>query len=139
MCSRTANALEDTFQNGSFVLLMLSLNIFISSQESHKRAQRDKVESLDEDQLFVAELARDLERVCQVTAPEWDQSSSGWEQSANNVKTRSLSSGLPLQRSAVLEHIWKQDDIWPTPLCRTFIWQWASVLESKEVCDICGY
>lgn len=66
---------------------MLSLNIFISSQESHKRAQRDKVESLDEDQLFVAELARDLERVCQVTAREWDQSSSGWEQSANNVKT----------------------------------------------------
>ncbi|XP_011602086.1 butyrophilin subfamily 3 member A3 [Takifugu rubripes] len=69
-------------------------------KESHKRAQREKVESLDEDQLFVAELARELGRVC--------------------------------QRSAVLENIWKQDDIWPTPLCRTFIWQWASVLESKE-------
>lgn len=117
---------------------MLCLNIFTSSQESHKRAQREKAESLDEDQLFVAELARDLERVCQVRACEWHQSSCGWEQPANNVKTRSLSSALPLQRSEVLEHIWKQDDIWPTPLCRTFIWQWASVLESKEVCDIYG-
>lgn len=86
------NAPEDTFQNGGLVLLTLRLNIFVSSQESHKRAQREKVESLDEDQLFVAELARDLERVCQVRAREWDRSSSGWEQSANNVKARSLSS-----------------------------------------------
>lgn len=137
-CAFFINVREGTFQNGSFVLLMLCLSIFISSQESHQRAQREKVESLDEDQLFVAELARDLERVCQVPAWERDQSTSGWEQSANNVETRSLSSVSPLQRSAVLEHIWKQDDIWPSPLCRTFILQWASVLESKEVCDICG-
>lgn len=38
---------------------------------------------------------------------------------------------LPLQRSAMLEHIWNQNDIWPTPLCRAFILQWASMLESK--------
>lgn len=40
---------------------------------------------------------------------------------------------MPLQRSEVLEHIWKQDDAWPTSVCRTFILQWANVLESKEV------
>lgn len=37
----------------------------------------------------------------------------------------------PVQRSEVLEHIWKQDDIWPTPLCQAFILQWTSMLESK--------
>lgn len=91
------------------------------------------MESLDEDQLFVAELARDLERVCQVTM-NWTR----WEESANDAKSISVFSGSPMQRSSVLEHIWKQGDIWPTSLCRTFIWQWASVLESKEVCDMCG-
>lgn len=131
------NAHQNTFQNGSVVLFKSCLNIFISSQESHKRAQKEKVESLDEDQLFIAELARDLQRVCQVKAWECDRSASGWEPSTNKFKTRSLSCVLLLQRSAVLEYIWKQDDIWPTPLCRTFIWQWASVLESKEVHDIC--
>lgn len=60
------NAHQNTFQNGSVVLFKSCLNIFISSQESHKRAQKEKVESLDEDQLFIAELARDLQRVCQV-------------------------------------------------------------------------
>lgn len=38
---------------------------------------------------------------------------------------------LPLQRSAVLENIWNLDDIWPASLCRVFILQWASMLESK--------
>uniref|UniRef100_A0A3Q3WGD2 B30.2/SPRY domain-containing protein n=1 Tax=Mola mola TaxID=94237 RepID=A0A3Q3WGD2_MOLML len=69
-------------------------------KESHKKAKKDKCEPLDEDQQFVAELARDLSRVC--------------------------------QKSAVLEHIWKQDDTWPPSLCRAFILQWASILESKQ-------
>lgn len=36
-----------------------------------------------------------------------------------------------LQRSEVLGNIWKLEDIWPTPLCRAFILEWASLLESK--------
>ncbi|MEQ2183486.1 hypothetical protein GOODEAATRI_033164, partial [Goodea atripinnis] len=32
----------------------------------------------------------------------------------------------------VLEHIWNQDDTWPSPLCRVFILQWASMLENKK-------
>ncbi|XP_004071581.1 butyrophilin subfamily 3 member A1 isoform X1 [Oryzias latipes] len=36
------------------------------------------------------------------------------------------------QRSEVLEHIFNQDDIWPTSLCRIFILQWANMLESKK-------
>ncbi|XP_068606203.1 E3 ubiquitin-protein ligase TRIM69 isoform X3 [Brachionichthys hirsutus] len=69
-------------------------------KESHKRWKKEKKEPLDEDQLFVAELARELSRVC--------------------------------QRSAILEHIWTQDDTWPASLCRTFVLQWASMLESKK-------
>lgn len=38
---------------------------------------------------------------------------------------------LSLQRSAVLENIWNQTDTWPTSMCRAFILQWASMLESK--------
>lgn len=45
-----------------------SVDILISLQESHKRSKKEKKESLDEDQLFVAELAQDLGRVCQVTS-----------------------------------------------------------------------
>lgn len=41
--------------------------ILIFLQESHKRAQNEKREPLDEDQLFLVDLARDLSRVCQVT------------------------------------------------------------------------
>lgn len=41
--------------------------IFNPLQESHKRATNEKREPLDEDQLFVVDLARDLSRVCQVT------------------------------------------------------------------------
>ncbi|AWP18715.1 putative butyrophilin subfamily 3 member A3-like isoform 2 [Scophthalmus maximus] len=36
------------------------------------------------------------------------------------------------QRSEVLEHIWNQEDTWSTPLCRVFILQWASMLETKK-------
>lgn len=48
-----------------------------------------------------------------------------------SVKSYVSISVLSLQRSAVLEHIWNQDDTWPTSLCRAFILQWASILESK--------
>uniref|UniRef100_A0A3B5MSL9 Si:ch211-120g10.1 n=1 Tax=Xiphophorus couchianus TaxID=32473 RepID=A0A3B5MSL9_9TELE len=70
--------------------------------KSNKRAKREKKEPLDEDQLFVVELAKDLSRVCQ------------------------------LQRSEVLEHICNQDDTWSSPLCRLFILQSASMLENKQ-------
>uniref|UniRef100_A0A3Q2QXY6 Si:ch211-120g10.1 n=1 Tax=Fundulus heteroclitus TaxID=8078 RepID=A0A3Q2QXY6_FUNHE len=69
-------------------------------KESNKRAKRERKEPLDEDQLFVAGLAKDLSRVC--------------------------------QRSDVLEHIWNQEDTWPSPLCQAFILQWASMLENKR-------
>ncbi|XP_028311887.1 butyrophilin subfamily 1 member A1 [Gouania willdenowi] len=36
------------------------------------------------------------------------------------------------QRSTVLENIVFEDDVWPTPLCRAFILQEASLLESKK-------
>ncbi|XP_017283593.1 butyrophilin subfamily 3 member A3 [Kryptolebias marmoratus] len=75
-------------------------NLTAKIKESNKRAKRDKREPLDEDQLFIEELARELSRVC--------------------------------QRSEVLEHIWNQDDTWPTSLCRLFILQWASMLENKK-------
>ncbi|XP_041832149.1 butyrophilin subfamily 3 member A3 [Melanotaenia boesemani] len=75
-------------------------NFTAKIKESHKKAKKEKRECLDEDQLFVVELAKDLSRVC--------------------------------QRSAVLEHIWNQDDIWSTSLCSSFILQWASMLESKR-------
>ncbi|KAM9394533.1 butyrophilin subfamily 3 member A3 [Pholidichthys leucotaenia] len=75
-------------------------NLTAKIKESHKKAKREKREILDEDQLFIVELAKDLSRVC--------------------------------QRSSVLEYICNQDDIWPTPLCRVFILQWASMLEAKE-------
>uniref|UniRef100_A0A667YFS8 Si:ch73-364h19.2 n=1 Tax=Myripristis murdjan TaxID=586833 RepID=A0A667YFS8_9TELE len=62
-------------------------------------SEKDKKEPLEENQLFIVELARDLNRVC--------------------------------QRSDILQNIWNLDDIWPTPLCRAFILEWASMLESK--------
>ncbi|XP_010872351.1 butyrophilin subfamily 1 member A1-like isoform X1 [Esox lucius] len=75
-------------------------NITARLKESRKRAKNEKRESLDENQLFIMELARDLNRVC--------------------------------LRSEVLQNIWNQEDIWPIPLCRAFILDWASVLESKK-------
>ncbi|XP_071768045.1 butyrophilin subfamily 3 member A1 [Centroberyx gerrardi] len=75
-------------------------NITAKLKESHKRAKKEKKEPLEENQLFVVELARDLSRVC--------------------------------QKSEVLENIWNLDDTWPTPLCRAFILEWASMLESKK-------
>ncbi|XP_064842698.1 E3 ubiquitin-protein ligase TRIM58-like isoform X1 [Oncorhynchus masou masou] len=75
-------------------------NITAKLKESRKRAKNEKREPLEENQLFIVELARDLNRVC--------------------------------QRSEVLENIWKLEDIWPTPLCRAFILEWASLLESKQ-------
>ncbi|XP_058509630.1 E3 ubiquitin-protein ligase TRIM69-like isoform X1 [Solea solea] len=75
-------------------------NLAAKIKESQKKTKKDKGELLDEDQLFVLDLARELSRVC--------------------------------QGSSVLEHIWNEDDIWSTPLCRVFILQWALMLESKQ-------
>ncbi|XP_049924516.1 butyrophilin subfamily 3 member A3 [Epinephelus moara] len=43
-------------------------NLTAKIKESHKRAKNGKREPLDEDQLFVVDLARDLSRVCQRSA-----------------------------------------------------------------------
>ncbi|XP_056143225.1 butyrophilin subfamily 3 member A3 [Lampris incognitus] len=75
-------------------------NITVKLKESRKRAQNENREPLEENQLFIVELARDLSRVC--------------------------------QKSEVLENIWNLDDTWPTPVCRAFILEWASMLESKK-------
>lgn len=75
-------------------------NITVKLKESRKNAIDAKKEPLEENQLFVVELAKDLSRVC--------------------------------QKSEVLEHIWNIEDIWPTPVCRAFILEWASMLESKK-------
>ncbi|XP_036069218.1 tripartite motif-containing protein 6 isoform X2 [Oryzias melastigma] len=82
-------------------------NLIAKNKEIHKKAKRSKKEPLDEDQLFVAELAGELKRVC--------------------------------QRSVVLEHIFNQDDTWPTSLCRIFTLQWANMLESKRPMQTDGW
>ncbi len=135
-----------------------SFIIWMFWQESHKRARKEKREPLDEDQLFVVDLARDLSRVCQVRLHSWNQKlvwpktiivsckpsfcwtaeSHSWGFVFTSLPTYhqprvsfSCLSVLPLQRSAVLEHIWNLDDTWPSSLCRAFVLQWASMLESK--------
>ncbi|XP_034045925.1 butyrophilin subfamily 1 member A1 [Thalassophryne amazonica] len=75
-------------------------NFTAKLKESHNRAKKEKRAPLEEDQVFIVELAKELSRVC--------------------------------QKSAVLVHICNHDDLWPTPLCKTFIQEWASVLESKK-------
>ncbi|KAL0993396.1 hypothetical protein UPYG_G00107280 [Umbra pygmaea] len=69
-------------------------------KESRKRAKNEKKEPLEENLLFIMELARDVNRVC--------------------------------QRSEVLEKIWNGEDTWSTSLCRAFILDWSSLLESKK-------
>ncbi|XP_036392680.1 butyrophilin subfamily 3 member A1 isoform X1 [Megalops cyprinoides] len=75
-------------------------NLKIRLKESRKRVRNEKKQPLVENQLFIMELARELNRMC--------------------------------QRSNVLGHIWTCEDIWPPLLCRAFILEWGSVLESKE-------
>ncbi|XP_018617121.1 E3 ubiquitin-protein ligase TRIM58-like [Scleropages formosus] len=75
-------------------------NLKVRLKESRKRAKTGKKEPLVESQLFIMELARELNRVC--------------------------------QKSNVLTHIWTCEDTWPPALCRAFILEWASVLESKQ-------
>jgi len=75
-------------------------NLTVKFKESRKKAIDAKKEPLEENQLFVVEMARDLSRVC--------------------------------QKTEVLEHIWNIEDVWPTPVCRAFILEWASMLESKK-------
>ncbi|XP_072568333.1 erythroid membrane-associated protein-like isoform X1 [Paramormyrops kingsleyae] len=72
----------------------------IRLKESRKRARTEKKAPLLESQLFIMELARELNRVC--------------------------------QKSDVLGYIWTCQDIWPPSMCRAFIFDWASVLESKQ-------
>ncbi|MFT7804184.1 E3 ubiquitin-protein ligase TRIM58-like [Arapaima gigas] len=75
-------------------------NLKVRLKESRKKARSEKKEPLVEGQLFVMELARELNRVC--------------------------------QKSDILTHIWTCEDTWPPALCRAFILEWASVLESQQ-------
>ncbi|KAJ8399734.1 hypothetical protein AAFF_G00408390 [Aldrovandia affinis] len=75
-------------------------NLKIRLKESRKRVRNEKKQPLVESQLFIMELARELNRVC--------------------------------QRSDVLGHIWTCEDTWPPLVCRAFILEWGSMLESKE-------
>lgn len=82
---------------------------------------QEKKEPLVESQLFVMELARELNRVCQVSvAPPLR---------APSPRTRSPPSLL--QRSNILAHIWTCEDVWPPRVCRDFIVDWAAVLERR--------
>ncbi|KAM9784592.1 E3 ubiquitin-protein ligase TRIM21 [Syngnathus typhle] len=76
-------------------------NIAVQVKASNVKSKKKKMtDNLDEDQLLIIQLARDLGRVC--------------------------------QDSSVLELIWNQHEIWPTPLCWFFILEWASMFEKKE-------
>ncbi|XP_066561001.1 erythroid membrane-associated protein isoform X2 [Amia ocellicauda] len=75
-------------------------NLKTRFKDSRKKALRnEKKEPLVECQLFVMELAREVNRVC--------------------------------QSSDILRHIWMNEDIWSPEECRTFILEWATVIESK--------
>lgn len=67
---------------------------------------------------------------CRISLPLFQNSPLSRE-TFSIVTNLGLSPASLPQRSEVLEHIWKQDDIWPTPLCQAFLLQWTSVLESK--------
>ncbi|XP_061740390.1 butyrophilin subfamily 1 member A1 [Nerophis ophidion] len=82
------------------LLLLEPAKTMASKIKALNSKAKKKPEVLEDDQQLVAELAKDLSRVC--------------------------------QSSSVLEHIWKQDDIWPSSLCRVFILEWASMLETKR-------
>ncbi|KAM7371206.1 hypothetical protein PAMP_010697 [Pampus punctatissimus] len=71
----------------------------IRLKESRKRVRHEKKEPLVESQLFIMELARELNKIC--------------------------------QRSSILGHIWTSEDIWPASVCRDFIVEWATVLETR--------
>ncbi|XP_066561000.1 erythroid membrane-associated protein isoform X1 [Amia ocellicauda] len=76
-------------------------NLKTRFKDSRKKALRnEKKEPLVECQLFVMELAREVNRVC--------------------------------QSSDILRHIWMNEDIWSPEECRTFILEWATVIESKQ-------
>ncbi|XP_076844881.1 E3 ubiquitin-protein ligase TRIM69 isoform X2 [Brachyhypopomus gauderio] len=82
-------------------------NITVKLKESRQKAENEKQVLLDEQQQFIACLAKDLSRVC--------------------------------QRSEVLEQISSCEDVWPTLACKTFILEWASLLESKRPMQTDGW
>lgn len=48
-------------------------SVFLSPQESRKRVKLEKKEPLVESQLFIMELARELNKICQVVPPSRQQ------------------------------------------------------------------
>lgn len=55
---------KSTMRQHRFFFVKYVLHV-LHQQESHKKAKTEKREPLDEDQLFIVELAKDLNRVCQ--------------------------------------------------------------------------
>ena len=95
-------------------------------QESRKRVKLEKKELPLESQLFIMELARELNRICQVSlSPPLFVFSLSHKITGSHLYL-SLS-----QRSNILSHIWTSEDIWQPSVCRDFIVEWAAVLEKR--------
>ncbi|KAM9426739.1 uncharacterized protein KZ484_022061 [Pholidichthys leucotaenia] len=92
---RSASMMKECLQ----FLVEPAKKLKIRFKESRRKVKLDKKEPLVESQLFIMELARELNRIC--------------------------------LRSNVLGHIWTCEDIWPAGVCRSFIVEWAAVLEKR--------
>lgn len=116
----------------------------LSVQETRKRVKHVKKEPLTESQLFIMELARELNRICQVRqiygciVPVLGFSpalQSVIEYISTHVQTLCISAGSSyadvFQRSDILAHIWTGEDVWPPHACREFIVETANILEMK--------
>lgn len=100
-----------------------------------------KKEPLTESQLFIMELARELNRICQVgqiyycIVPGINEYIY-WHQLRyvywipTHIFKLSVYADV-FQRSDILAHIWTGQDVWPPHACREFIVETANILEMK--------
>lgn len=95
-------------------------------QESRKKVKLEKKEPLVESQLFIMELARELNRICQVSSSPLSLFALYYLESSALI----CIAFVP-QRSNILCHIWTGEDIWTASVCREFIVEWATVLEKR--------
>lgn len=98
-------------------------------QESRRRVKLEKKEPLVESQLFIMELARELNRICQVTSPLPPFCAT--QTSTCSTMLYALFCMSSEQRSSILSHVWTSEDVWPPAVCRDFIVEWAAVLEKR--------
>lgn len=112
-----------------FLTFLSSLSLL---QESRKKVKLEKKEPLVESQLFIMELARELNKICQVSSFPPLCSLSVTDKHAFTVHLTCIvyCKSSP-QRSNILGHIWTSEDIWPASVCRDFIVEWAAVLEKR--------